>query len=146
MGIVFFYRIGNFAFKYRIPIIPLLCKAIIRYLFNSAIDCSIQIGKKIHFSYGGIATVIHKNCIIGDNVIIGSCVTIGGRSKSKMVPRIGNNVFIATGAKVIGDITIGSNVVIGANSVVITDIPDNSVVAGIPGKVIKKCKNYLDYV
>ena len=146
MNITLLYRIGNFAFQKKIPLIPLFCKAMIRYLFNSAIDCSTQIGKNIHFSYGGIALVIHKKCILGDNVIIGSCVTIGGRSKSKMVPRIGNNVFIATGAKILGDITIGSNVVIGANSVVISSIPDNSIVAGIPGKVIKKCINYLDYV
>ena len=53
-------------------------------------------------------------------------------------PHIGNNVVIASGAKVIGNITIGNNVMIGSGAIVVTDIPDNSVVVGNPGKVISK--------
>ncbi len=69
--------------------------------------------------------------------MIGSNVTIGGRSKSANVPIIGDNVYIATGAKILGDIKVGDNSIIGANAVVIEDVPKNSIVAGIPAKVIK---------
>jgi len=61
------------------------------------------------------------------------------------VPKIGDNVYIAPGAKLIGGITIGNNVAIGANSVVTKSIPDNAVVVGIPGEVIsyKGSENYV---
>ena len=65
-------------------------------------------------------------------------VTIGGMLKENemLVPRIGNNVILFAGAKVIGNVTIGNNVVVGANAVVTHDVPDNAVVAGIPARVI----------
>ena len=69
--------------------------------------------------------------------MIGTNVTIGGRSGHFEVPIIGDNVFIATGAKVLGPIVIGDNVTIGANSVVIKNVPDNCKVAGVPAKIIK---------
>ena len=50
--------------------------------------------------------------------------------------RIGDNVFIGSGTRILGDVNIGSNVVIGASSLVIKDIPDNSVVGGVPARVI----------
>ena len=63
-------------------------------------------------------------------------VSIAGRN-NRGTPVIGNNVFIGAGACVLGGIKIGNNVSIGANAVVLDDIPDNSVVVGIPGKVVK---------
>ena len=62
-------------------------------------------------------------------------VTIGYKGTGK--PRIGNNVTVCCGAKVLGDITVGNNVVIGANAVVCKDVPDNCVVGGVPAKIIK---------
>ncbi|GFO71823.1 hypothetical protein BJAS_P1582 [Bathymodiolus japonicus methanotrophic gill symbiont] len=67
---------------------------------------------------------------MGNFSIIGTCVTIGGKGKGKGIqgaPVIGDNVYLATGCKVIGEVTIGSNVVVGANSVVTKDVPDVSV-------------------
>ncbi len=92
-----------------------------------------NIGKGLFFEHcGGI--VVNWNSIIGENCSIYHGVTIGGwRGQS---PRIGNNVLICAGAKVIGGVTIGNNVVVGANAVVTTDVPDGAVVAGIPAKVI----------
>lgn len=69
--------------------------------------------------------------------MIGQNTTIGGRSGHYEVPKIGDNVDICAGARVLGPITIGNNVVIGANAVVINDIPDNAVVAGVPAKIIR---------
>ncbi|WP_198540759.1 serine O-acetyltransferase [Capnocytophaga stomatis] len=93
-------------------------------------------GKGVYFLHSGLGVVIHPDAIIGESTIILQNVTIGGRN-DKFAPTIGENVFIGCGACILGGITIGNNVMIGANAVVITDIPDGSVVVGVPGKVVK---------
>lgn len=85
--------------------------------------------------------IIHKRAKIGKECIIGSCVTIGGKSGWYEVPVIGNNVEISTGAKVLGPVIVGNNVIIGANAVVVKDVPDNCIVAGCPAKIIRKLDN-----
>lgn len=132
------YRMGNWFYRNQVPIIPKVCDFLIRLLHNSAVYSQSNIGKGTIFAYGGIGVVIHKRVEIGENCIIGSNVTIGGRSKSKGVPVLGDNIYVATGAKIIGNLRIGSNSVIGANAVVISDVPENCVVAGMPAKVIKE--------
>jgi serine O-acetyltransferase len=139
---VHFYRIGNYCHLKNIPFLPKLFELIIFLLYNSKIPSSCLIGKGSFFSYGGIGVVLHSRCKIGDNVDIGTNVTIGGRSSHYAVPVIGNNVYIATGAKILGPIFIGNNVTIGANAVVINDVPDNLVVAGIPARIIKSKKSF----
>ena len=85
-----------------------------------------------------IGIVIHQNAIIGSNTIIYQNVTIGRRNGNKEEsPIIGKNCIIGAGACVLGNIKIGNNVKIGANSVVVTDVPDNCTVVGIPGEIIK---------
>ena len=91
----------------------------------------------VKFAYGGIATVIHARAVVGKNTVIGQCVTIGGRSRHYEVPKIGDNVYIGAGAKILGPVTVGDNSVIGAGAVVLKDVPANSVVVGVPAKVIK---------
>lgn len=132
-----FYRIEKWLFKYKIPLLPRIIKLFIFLIYNSSIPYQCKIGKGTRFSYGGIAIVIHKRTVIGENCIIGSGVTFGGRSGIKEVPTIGDNVYVASGAKIIGNVNIGNNVTIGANSVIINDIPENAVVVGVPGKIIK---------
>ncbi|ALZ77062.1 serine O-acetyltransferase [Rheinheimera sp. F8] len=139
------YRIGNFLYQKKIPALPNLFNLLIRIIHNCAVYSETSIGEGTVFGYGGIGVVIHKRAVIGKNCIIGSNVTIGGRSRSRDVPLIGDNVYIATGAKILGAIKIGNNVVIGANAVVIQDVPDNCVVAGVPAKVIKENINPQDY-
>ena len=146
MNIIYFYRFGNFAYRFHIPFIPLLMKLFIRIIFNSAIDCSTKIGEKSIFSYGGIAVVIHKDTIIGESVTIAQCVTIGGRSKKKGVPIIENNVYLGAGSKILGNITIGEGSVIGANAVVINSVPPNCIAVGVPAKIIKYDISKDDYV
>lgn len=139
------YRVGNFIFKKKVPVIPKIFNLLIRVVHNSAIYCDTSIGEGTKFGYGGIAVVIHQRAVIGKGCTIGSCVTIGGRSKSRGVPMIGDRVYIATGAKILGDITIGNDVVVGANSVVINDVPSNCVVAGVPARIIKRNISSRDY-
>lgn len=58
--------------------------------------------------------------------------------------RIGDNVFIGSGTRILGGVNVGSNCIIGAGSLVIRDIPDNSVAAGVPAKVIGSFEDYLE--
>jgi serine O-acetyltransferase len=77
----------------------------------------------------------------GDGMIFRNFVTVGVQKAGEQGPTIGDYVQFGTGCKVLGDITIGSNVLIGANAVVVKDVPPNSVVAGIPAKVIRRTKD-----
>lgn len=98
-----------------------------------------QIGKGLFIDHG-IGVVIGETAIIGDNVTLYQGVTLGGtgKEKGKRHPTIGNNVMISAGAKVIGSFTVGENSKIGAGSVVLTEVPPNSTVVGVPGRVVKR--------
>lgn len=82
--------------------------------------------------------VIGETCVIGDDVTIYQGVTLGGtgKEKGKRHPTLHNNVLVATGAKVLGSIIIGENSKVGAGSVVLKEVPPNSTVVGIPGRVV----------
>ncbi len=84
--------------------------------------------------------IIGETSIIGNNVTLYQGVTLGGTGKEtgKRHPTIGNNVMISAGAKVIGSFTVGDNSKIGAGSVVLSEVPPNSTVVGIPGRVVKR--------
>ncbi len=86
---------------------------------------------------GGV--VINPLVVIGDNCEILHGVTIGNNTQKdrRALAKIGNNVSICAGAKIIGGVTIGDNVIIGANAVVTHDIPSNSIAGGIPAIVLK---------
>ena len=77
--------------------------------------------------------------VIGDNVTLYQGVTLGGtgKEKGKRHPTIEDNVMISTGAKVLGSFTIGAGSKIGAGSVVLEEVPPNSTVVGIPGRIVK---------
>lgn len=96
------------------------------------------------FPHGVLGVFISGQARIGKNCVIFQQVTIGSNtlpdSKRKGAPTIGDNCFIGSGAKIIGNINIGDNVRIGANCVVVTDVPDNSVVVSQSSRIIKKDK------
>lgn len=132
-----FYRLASWLWRHHIPLLPRIIKLIIFILYNSSIPYECSIGAGSFFGYGGIGVVLHRRSQIGRNVVISPGVTVGGRSGAERVPRIGNHVYIATGAKILGDIELGDYVIIGANAVVLNSVPSGSVVAGIPAKIIK---------
>ncbi len=117
------------------------------YKYGISIPYDTTIGSGFYIGhFGGI--VVNRHVNIGKNCNISQGVTIGisNRGKNKGYPTVGNNVYMGPGAKIIGGITIGNNVAIGANCVVTRHIPDDSVVVGIPGRVISQqgCEGYID--
>lgn len=106
-----------------------------RALTGIEIHPGAKIGKSFFIDHG-MGVVIGETSEIGDNVTIYHGVTLGGTSftRGKRHPTIENNVTIGAGAKILGPLTVGANSKVGANSVVITDVPPNSTVVGVPGK------------
>jgi len=146
MNLIKIHRVSHKLYKMKIPILPRLFRFIIFLLYNSDIPSSVSIGKGTLFGHSGIGVVIHQDAIIGNNSVLGQGITIGGRSRNPQVPVIGNRVYIAAGARVLGPITIGNNVIIAPNAVVIKDVGDNCIVGGIPAKILKEGINYDDYI
>ena len=98
-----------------------------------------QIGNGFFIDHGH-GVIIGETTIIGDNVTLYQGVTLGGSGKEtgKRHPTIEDNVMISAGAKVLGSFTIGENSKIGAGSVVLNEVPPNSTVVGVPGRVVKQ--------
>jgi serine O-acetyltransferase len=135
------YRFGRFARGVRVPVLGFLlrvlyfvAKTLVEILFGIWIDVSSNIGPGFyigHFSGIFIHGDLGRNCSVGQGVTVGA----KGAGKSDGWPSVGDNVYIGTGAKVIGRIRVGNNVVIGANAVVVKDVPDDSLAVGVPARV-----------
>jgi serine O-acetyltransferase len=96
------------------------------------------IGKGLFIDHGN-GVIIGETAIVGDNVTLYQGVTLGGtgKEKGKRHPTIEDNVMISAGAKILGSFTVGENSKIGAGSVVLCEVPPNSTVVGVPGRVVK---------
>ncbi len=136
---ILLHRIAHFFWKIEMPFVPRYLSEISRTVTGIEIHPGAQIGKDFFIDHGA-GVVIGETAEIGDNVTLYQGVVLGGTSLDpiKRHPTLGNNIVVGTGAKLLGAITIGDNVKIGANSVVVDDVPPNSVVVGVPGKVISR--------
>jgi serine O-acetyltransferase len=120
---------------------PLLARIVSQFnrtVTGIEIHPGATIGKRCFIDHG-MGVVIGETTEIGDDVLLYQGVTLGGtgKEKGKRHPTIGNNVVIGTGAKILGNITIGDHTKIGAGSVVIRSVPDHSTVVGVPGRVVR---------
>ena len=116
----------------------ILYKIIVEFFFGLYFPAQCSIGKGLLIG-GFCGLVINPETRIGENCTISHGVVIGTAADSTSnAPIIGNNVFIGTGANVLGAIKIGNNVKIGANAVVVKDVPDNVTVVGVPSYILTK--------
>lgn len=140
---VFLYRLAKGLYEKGYKILPVLITNRLVKLYGLHVSLKAQIGVGIEFRHiNGV--VIGDGVKIGENVVIYQQVTLGGQNlgdgKKGNYPIIGDNVTIFSGAKILGSVKVGEGSIIGANSVVIKDIPNYSVVAGVPAKVIRNLK------
>lgn len=146
------HRLAHAFYKRKFYFIARVISQISRFFTGIEIHPGAKIGRRFFIDHG-MGVVIGETCEIGDNVTVFQGVTLGGtgKEKGKRHPTVRDNALIATGAKVLGSITIGENSKVGAGSVVLKDVPPNSTVVGIPGKIviqdgvrIKKDLNHRD--
>ena len=140
-----FYSTAHVLLKMGIPFFPRWLSQVGRFFTGIEIHPGAAIGKGFFIDHG-MGVVIGETTIIGDNVLLYQGVTLGGTGKErgKRHPTIGNNVVVGAGAKVLGNITIGDNSYIGSNAVVIKDVPPNSTVVGVPGRITKQEGKKID--
>ncbi|MCM3737720.1 serine O-acetyltransferase [Bacillus cytotoxicus] len=131
------HRIAHAFYKRKFFFFARVISQMSRFFTGIEIHPGATIGRKFFIDHG-MGVVIGETCEIGDNVTIYQGVTLGGtgKEKGKRHPTIKDNVLIATGAKVLGSITVGENSKIGAGSVVLKEVPAHSTVVGIPGRVV----------
>lgn len=140
-----FYAVARALFNMHIPLLPRMISQAGRFFTGIEIHPGATIGKGLFIDHG-MGVVIGETSIIGDNVTLYQGVTLGGtgKEKGKRHPTLGNNVVVGSGAKILGDITIGDNSYIGSNAVVIKDVPPNSTVVGVPGRITKQDGKKID--
>ncbi len=138
---IWVHRFSNILWHKNFKFLARLISQISRFVTGIEIHPGAKLGEGVFIDHG-MGVVVGETAEVGDNVTIYHGVTLGGVSwsKSKRHPTIGNNVVIGAGAKILGNIKIGDNTTIGANSVVIKEVPENSTVVGIPGRIISETK------
>jgi serine O-acetyltransferase len=132
------HRIAHWFYNRRMFTFARIISQISRFMTGIEIHPGARIGRRFFIDHG-MGVVIGETCEIGDDVLVYHGVTLGGtgKEKGKRHPTIGNNVVISAGAKVLGSFTVGDNSRIGANSVVLNEVPSNSTVIGIPGRIVR---------
>jgi serine O-acetyltransferase len=142
------HRFGQWRYGMRFTPARKICSAVYKLAYKAVqiitgieLPCEASVGQNFRIDhFGGI--VVSGFASFGDDCVIRNGVTIGLRHPDQPeAPRIGNNVSVGAGAKILGAITIGNNVEIGANAVVLKDVPDDCTAVGIPARIIPKKKN-----
>jgi len=135
---IMFHRVSHRLHKAGFVLLARVLSQISRILTGIEIHPGAKIGRRCFIDHG-MGVVIGETSEIGDDVLLYQGVTLGGTGKErgKRHPTLGNDVVIGTGAKVLGNIHIGDHSKVGAGSVVIHDVPENSTVVGVPGRVAR---------
>jgi len=139
---IFFHRISNFFYLAKFDLVARFISQLSRFLTGIEIHPGAKIGKNLFIDHG-MGVVIGETSEIGDNVTIYHMATLGGIAPSinsndqrntKRHPTIENDVVIGSGAQVLGPVIVGRCAKIGANAVITKDVPEKSVMVGIPAK------------
>ena len=139
------YHIAHVLYKLHLFLLARALSQLARFLTGIEIHPGARIGRRFFVDHG-MGVVVGETAIVGNDVLLYQGATLGGTGivKGKRHPTIGNNVVICAGAKVLCNITIGDNSYIGANAVVIKDVPPNSTVVGVPGRITKQDGKKMD--
>jgi serine O-acetyltransferase len=131
------HRVNHWLWTHHMQLLARFLSQGARWLTGIEIHPGAQIGCRFFIDHG-MGVVIGETTIIGDDVTLYQGVTLGGtgKEKGKRHPTLGNNVVVGGGAKILGNVNIGENCRVGAGSVVLSDVPDNSTVVGVPGHII----------
>lgn len=142
------FNLSRKLYNKNIPLIPMFLRILIRIVFTSELPPNANIHESVIFGHNGLGVVVNGNATIKKNSKILHNVTIGGNGKVRNInkleveaPIIGENVLVGANTVIIGPVIIGDNAVIGAGLVVTKDVPNNTVVAGNPAKIIKNKSN-----
>ncbi|MBE9046071.1 serine O-acetyltransferase [Pleurocapsales cyanobacterium LEGE 10410] len=133
------HRLASSLWHNQVPLLPRLVSHLGRFFTGIEIHPGASIGKGVFIDHG-MGVVIGETAIVGDYCLIYQNVTLGGTGKQtgKRHPTLGENVVVGTGAKILGNINIGNDVRVGAGSIVLRDVPDNSTVVGVPGRIVSR--------
>lgn len=133
------HRWEHFLYNQELKFLARLSSQITRHITGIEIHPGAKIGKGCFIDHG-MAVVIGETAEVGDNCTLYQGVTLGGTGKDtgKRHPTLGNNVVVASGAKVLGPFKVGDNSKIGAGSVVLAEVPPGCTVVGIPGKIVRR--------
>ncbi|HBF38613.1 MAG TPA: serine O-acetyltransferase [Firmicutes bacterium] len=143
------HRMAHYLYQRHHFLLARLISQMSRFLTGIEIHPGAKIGRHFFIDHG-TGVVIGETSEIGDDVTLFQGVTLGGtgKEKGKRHPTVGNGVMVSTGAKVLGSIQIGDNAKIGAGAVVLQDVPSNTTVVGVPGRVVVqdgvRVKNDID--
>jgi len=142
---IWIYRITHWLWKHKIFLLARWLSQFTRWLTGVEIHPGAKIGRRLFIDHG-MGVVIGETSQIGDDVTLYHGVTLGGVSleKGKRHPTLEDQVVVGAGAKILGPIVVGTGSRIGANAVVVKPVPPESVVVGIPGKVVIRSQHRSD--
>jgi serine O-acetyltransferase len=134
---VWFYRINHWLWNHGFFLLARWLSQVARFLTAIEIHPGAKIARRLFIDHG-LGVVIGETAVVGNDVTLYQGVTLGGTGKEhgKRHPTIEDDVVIGSGAKVLGNITVGRNCRIGAGSVVLRSVPENSTVVGVPAHII----------
>lgn len=135
--VLFFYRFGHRLYGMHLYFLARLVMTWGRFLTGIDIHPGARIGRRLFIDHG-MGVVIGETAEVGDDVTIYQGVTLGGTGKErgKRHPTVGSRVLIASGAKVLGNITIGDDANIGGGAVVLRSVPAGATAVGVPARVV----------
>ena len=132
-------RLSQAARRHKIPVVGTVLRRAQTTLFGMEIGRDVKLGEGVMFLHT-VGIVIGGDSRIGDRVLFLGNITVGSVNNSAY-PRIGNDVVIGAGARILGDVTIGDGASIGANAVVLCDVPPGHIAVGVPAVVRPRRKN-----
>lgn len=131
------HHFSHWLWRHGMRFLARLNSQVARLLTGIEIHPGAEIGRRLFIDHGA-GTVIGETAVVGNDVTLYQGVTLGGtgKEKGKRHPTLGNRISVGSGAKLLGNITIGDNCRVGAGSVVLRSVPPNSTIVGVPGHIV----------